>query len=88
MENKVYIIVSWNNDYGALNYEDKYNWLSLDELNKLYNEEEDDFIFRVVEGIEPSEETEKFRELIITEELIDYDSSKNTNIFLINKKTR
>lgn len=83
-ENKVYIIVSWDNDYGALNYEDKYSSLSLEKLKEVYNEEEDDFTYKVLD-IEPTKETHKLLEVIHGEELIDYDHSKHSDIFLIDK---
>lgn len=81
---KIYIIVSWDNDYWALNYEDKYSWLSLEKLNEVYNEEEDDFNYEVLD-ITPTEETEKLLSIIHSEELINYDQSKHSNIFLINR---
>jgi hypothetical protein len=53
-------------------------------LNKVYNEEEDDFVYKEVKDLIPSEDTEKILYLL-KYDIIDEDSCKHRNIYLIDK---
>lgn len=89
MENKIYIVISSDWDYAALNYEDSdFYWKSLKELKKATADELDElwFNYTVLNNISPSKDTELLIGELVDNCVIDYDWAKNTNIYLINKE--